>query len=370
MKTSYDNYKVRSLVGERTSWHGYWITSKRFYHIQGVHTYGYNRLPEFNSKIQNVHTLYRKSFCLKNIEIKRARLFITGDDIYKLYVNSEFVGEGPAQSYPFSYNYNCYDVTDLLKSGKNSIAVHIYYQGLFNIYLMSADNLSGMIAELSVEYIDGSEETVVSDKSWKYIECEAFTPRYIYGYQTQFSEDIDLNKYDREWRSADYLDEEWQNAYNAGKPYPIEYNLVPQLTPPAQHYKVYPERIKKIKDGYFFDFGREITGNLCAIFSGCANETVEIRHGEELDGEGRVKFELRANCTYSDIITLTGKKDFLEYFDYKGFRYAEILNPPKDFAPEGVYAFVRHYPLPKKCASFKSSSFSVNFLMSFALSSA
>lgn len=356
MKLSYDNYKVRSLVGERTAWKGYWITSKRFYHIQGVHTYGYNRLPEFNSEIQNVHTFFAKSFDLKRTDIKKAKLFITGDDLYKLYLNSEFVGEGPAQSYPFSYNYNCYDVTDLMKPGENQIFVHIYYSGLFNIYLLSADNLCGMIMQLEIEYEDGSFDFIVSDKSFKYKECDAFTPAYVYGYQTQFSEDIDLGKYKKDL----LINETWQNAYNAAKPYPIEYNLVPQPTPPVFHYKVYPETIKKIEGGFFFDFGVELTATLAAAFKGNAGDVVEIRFGEELDDEGRVKFELRANCTYSDKITVSGGEDFLDYFDYKGFRYAEILGAPEGFSPNSVYAFVRHYPVPEKCASFKSSSAEMN----------
>lgn len=352
----YDSCRARALVGESTEWRGYFITSRRFYHLPVAHTYGYNRLPEFNSEIQNVHTLFKKDFAIKETPIKSAKLFITGDDLYKLCVNSEFVGEGPAQSYPFAYNYNCYDVTDLLSSGENSIFVHVYYSGLFNIYLMSADNLCGLIAQLEIEYADGSREYIVSDKSWKYKECEAFSSRFVYGYQTQFSEDIDLGKYKNDL----FGEEGWESAYNSAKPYPIEYNLVPQITPPVVHYKVKPEKILKINGGYFFDFGKEITATLAALFNGNSGDKVEIRFGEELDGEGRVKFELRANCTYSDIITLSGNEDFLDYFDYKGFRYAEILNAPDGFSPDSVYAFVRHYPVPERCARFSSSSEEMN----------
>lgn len=138
MKFAYDGYKFRSLAGVETNFSGYWITSERFYHLPAVRQYGYDRRPEFCTEIQNIHTLFRKNFTIGEKRIKSARLFITGNDLYKLYINGKFVGEGPAQSYPFAYNYNCYDVTDLIARGNNTIAVHLYYQGLFNIYLMSA----------------------------------------------------------------------------------------------------------------------------------------------------------------------------------------------------------------------------------------
>ena len=116
IKTPYDNYKYRSITDKVTDWKGYWITSRRFYHLPYKVQYGYNRTPEFNSEITDIHTLFTKSFTSEK-NVKSAKLFITGDDIYKLYLNGSFIGEGPAQSYPFSYNYNCFDVTDLIKKG-------------------------------------------------------------------------------------------------------------------------------------------------------------------------------------------------------------------------------------------------------------
>lgn len=356
----YENYSHRSTVAEINEWKGYWITSRRFYHLPSCRPYGHDRKPEFNSEIQNVHTLFRKCFTVKNQKVKSAKIFITGDDLYKLYLNGQFVGEGPAQSYPFAYNYNCYDVTDLVKSGKNAIGVHIYYQGLFNIYLLSADNLCGMIAQLEIEYEDGSRETVSSDRSWQYSECDAYTARYLYGYQTQFSEDIDLRKIPRGWTVCDFNGSGWESALVAANPYPIEYNLLPQITPAAEHYKAFPTEIKKIDGGYFLDFGRELTG--CPIFEiqGQPGDTIELRFGEELLDTGRVRYEIRANCTYQDFMTLSGENDLIEYFDYKGYRYLEILGVSEEFEPSLVYTLCRHYPFPRKHAEFHSSDERMN----------
>ena len=351
MKTPYDNYKYRALVGEATDWQGYWITSLRFYHLPYAQQYGYNRIPEFNSDITDIHTFFTKNFVSEKKAVKSAKFFITGDDVYKLYINGEFVGEGPAQSYPFSYNYNCYDVTDLIKSGDNNIGIHLYYQGLFNIYLMSGDNLCGLIAQLEITYEDGEVQSIVSDRSWQYNECTAYSSRYRYGYQTQFSEDIDLAKWDPEWYYR-----EGKRVCVVSRSYPCHYNLVPQITSPVKHEKIYPAEVKQIENGWFIDFGKELTGSPVFSLCGKKNDIVAVRFGEELNDDGSVRFNIRANCNYNDFITLCGEKKTVEYFDYKGFRYMEILYPPKDFDISELYILHRNYPYPENPAVFESSS--------------
>jgi len=63
-----------------------------------------NRAPENNGEIQNVHTLFRREFNVPDAAIRRARLYVTADDCYTLYLNGDFVGFGPAPAYPFAYH--------------------------------------------------------------------------------------------------------------------------------------------------------------------------------------------------------------------------------------------------------------------------
>ncbi len=355
MINPYDNYKPRAKVGKEVDWDGFYITSRRFFHLPYIQKYGHVRISEFNGEIQNIHTLFYKKFETKNIPVKAAKLFITGDDLYKLYVNSQFIGEGPAQSFPFAYNYNCYDVTDVISCGENSIGVHIYYQGLFNIYLVSADNLCGMICQLEITYVDGTVQKVVSDQSWKYSESDAIYSNETYGYFTGFNENIDLNKWNSRWHSINNNTDGWENALICGNPYPAHYNLFPQITPPVEFYKIKPQSVKKEENGYIIDFGNEYTGTLCMQVKGEKNQKINLRYAEELNPDGTLMYNIRANCNYDDIITLTGEERFIEYFDYKGFRYAEILNVPDDFNPDSVYIFCRNYPFPQNEAKFSCS---------------
>ena len=354
----FDGYKERSIPKERNEFSSPMITSRRFALLPSFTPYGYDRKPQFNTETQNIHTLFRKRFSVSG-KVKRARLFITGDDLYKVYLGGRYVGEGPAQSFPYAYNYNCYDVADLLCEGENLLAVHLYYQGLFNIYMMSADHRCALLCELWIEYESGKTARIASDESWKYTECEAFATRCLYGYQTQFSEDIDLRKIPAGWRECDFDDSGWESAVCLDAK-AEGYVFQPQITPAVSYRRIFPTAITGIPEGYLLDFGAETVGTLCFPIKGEAGGEIELRYAEELTEEGRARYEIRANCTYSDRITLSGEETLLEYFDYKGYRYAEILHPPKDFDISAVHTLERHYPFPEESAKFHSSDETMN----------
>ena len=52
--------------------------------------------------------------------------------------------------------------------------------------------------------------------------------------------------------------------------------------------------------------------------------------GEETkeDNPLEVRYEMRCNCTYDETCTLSGYEDEFNFYDYKTFRYAEIIAPP------------------------------------------
>ena len=354
--TPHDNYRFRAVTGaEIGSWQSFWLTTKRFRPLPYRPMFAHHGNKNDNTPDQNIHTLFRKNFVAKNTEIKAARIFITGDDVYKLYLNGVLVGEGPAQSYPFAYNYNCYDVTDLLKSGEvNAIGVHVYYQGLLNLYLISADNSHGMIMELHITYADGSAERIISDSSWKCKESKARTAGHVLGYETQVSENIDLNLWEDGWYNADYDISAWDDVCLDGYPAPIQYRFVPQLTPPVEHKIVYPEKIDRVDNGFFLDFGKECVGTVALKVKGNKGDVIEVRCGEELLDDGRVRYDMRCNCCYQEFVTLTGGEDFVDFFDFKGYRYVEIFGI-EALEKEDVWTLNRCYPFPEHPAKFSSS---------------
>jgi hypothetical protein len=82
------------------------------------------------SQYRNEHILFRRKFSVD--KFSSAKIYITADDYYKLYINGKFVSQGPAPSYHFRYNYNEVDIGKYLQTGENVIAVHTLYQGLIN----------------------------------------------------------------------------------------------------------------------------------------------------------------------------------------------------------------------------------------------
>ena len=131
---------------------GKWITSSEFYNLPKRNVFhrqfGEKRLNA--TEMRNVHVLFRKTFTIKS-DFNTAKIYISADDYYKLYINGNYVSEGPAPSYHFRYNYNVIDLTKHLKKGENVIAVHTLYHGLINRVWQSGDYRHGLILDLEVD---------------------------------------------------------------------------------------------------------------------------------------------------------------------------------------------------------------------------
>ena len=285
-------------------------------------------------ELQNRHILFRKKFNLE--DYNTAVMKITADDYYKLYINGVFVTQGPASGYPTAYYYNEIDVTEYLVSGENVIAVHTYYQGLINRVWVSGDNRQMMWMELSVD----GEDFLVSDESWLCCNHSGYSPLEIIGYDTAFNECYDAGSKEEGFYKSDFDDSGWEQAciYRSA-----DYSLVKQPTAQLSIYEIKPQILKKTSPGIFCDFGREIAGYITLRAKGNKGDVVTIRAGEETDAYGNVRYDMRCGCIYEDKLILSGREDEFRQYDYKAFRYAEIL-APESVEILSVGAIVRHYP--------------------------
>ena len=284
--------------------------------------------------LKNKHILYRRKLALG--KISKATIKITADDYYKLYINGKFVTMGPAASYPQKYSDNEIDVTHFLNEGENVIAVHTYYQGLINRVWVSGDLRQMMWCELSVDGII----MLVSDESWKCAYHTAYTSNGIIGYETAYAECYDSRSKEVSFSTFKYDDSQWQHASifkNA------DYSLVKQETLQIDIYKIKAKTILITDYGYYIDFGQEMVGYLNITASGLGGDEIILHYGEEVDEQGRVRFNMRCNCKYEEKWILSGNKDTLENFDYKAFRYVEI-HIPNGVSIENISMTVRHYP--------------------------
>ncbi|QCT01521.1 alpha-L-rhamnosidase [Paenibacillus algicola] len=313
---------------------------------------------EHRVDLANRHWLIRKSFELDK-SMKRAVLDITADDYYKLYINGHLAGQGPAQSTFDHYYYNRYDVTELLRPGPNVIAVHVYYHGLICRAYNSGDNRQGMIAELRID----DEVFVHTDSTWRCWNTEEYGHGEIIGYDTQFGEPLDLRLKQPEWKANGFDDSSWEEAVVQS----TDHVLYLQPTPPVSVYEKSPVQIIQAAPGHYrIDFGEEVTGQVKFTASGQAGNKIEVRYGEELQDDGAVRYEMRCNCTYQEVCTLSGGVDEFEFFDYKAFRYVELLSyePGIHVDLTSIAAIVRHYPMKEDACIFESSDSLLNNIWS------
>ncbi len=71
--------------------------------------------------LENLHISFLGRLDIVSLVPERVIIRLTADDYYKLYINGEFVCQGPAQGYPQGYNWNEADITDRLIVGENEI---------------------------------------------------------------------------------------------------------------------------------------------------------------------------------------------------------------------------------------------------------
>lgn len=337
------------------TWQGKWITAPEFLAQPKLHLFSKERaprlLPPHEEELQHYHMLVRKRFQIDESNIDSAELHISADDYYKLYINGTFVSQGPAQHAYTHYYYNRLDVRKYLRPGPNVIAVHVYYQGLVNRAYNSGDYRQGMIAEL---FVNGSL-ALATDGQWKRWRDRQYVKGESYGYATQFVEHVDSRLSPGAWREIGYDDEHWPSVEVWEEP---DYQFVEQPTPNVSVYTVAPANVERTSsDRYLIDFGHELTGQLTMKAQGRRGNVVEIKFGEELAEDSKsVLCPTRAGCMYAEQWILSGEADTFEGFDYKGFRYVELIDPHQSVDLASIRAVVRHYPFPEDRCQLHTSN--------------
>lgn len=316
---------------------GKWITNEEFSQLKPRNVF-HRQLEDVElscDQHRNRHILFRKAFNL-NKPANSALLYISADDYYKLYIKGRFVAQGPAPSYHFNYNYNVIDVGPYLKDGENFIAVHTLYQGLINRVWQGGDNRHGLILDLVVD----GKTVVASDETFKTHLHTAYTETGIVGYQTQFLEKYDSNASEIGFFLPEFEDNDWKNA-RASKY--ADHTLVFQKSSMLEFETIQPVNSSTAQNRILYDFGSNYVGYLCVRAKGKTGNVIVVKCAQELNDDGTLRYDLRANCTYEEEWILSDGESTLDWFDYKSFRYAE-LTMPDGVEILDVHFCTRHYP--------------------------
>ena len=320
---------------------GKWITAKTFCGLKPVNVF-HRQLEEADIHSvapQNAHILFRRRFEAR--EGLETYIYISADDYYKLYINGDFVCQGPAPGYPFHYYYNKVDITNHIREGSNLIAVHTYYQGLINRVWVSGDDRHGLI--LDVE--QGGEIIVSSDENFRCIVHSGFESMGTAGYDTQFLERYRSGSPQEGFEKTTYDDSSWESAKLRQH---MDYTLYEQTTKMLEFEEIQPV-LTWDGTGVTADFGAVYVGYLYAEARGARGDRIEILSSQELEEDGNPRWRLRCNCDYREEWLLSGGADALNQFDYKAFRYVR-LNFPGDCRLEKICLKARHYPFTLQAA--------------------
>ena len=288
--------------------------------------------------------------------IASARLYITTQGIYEAEINGIRVGDyflAPGfTEYNDRLQYQTYDVSKLLREGKNCIGVRVA-EGWFNGRIGfegGKRNIWGdrntLIAQLEATFTDGNTKQVVSDKSWTFTEGP-----------TQLAEIYDGEKYDATkevdgWSREDGDGAAWQ-AVEVLEPLPQRTKLVAGYGEPVRRVETIKpiERITTPSGKTILDFGQNLVGYLrIKNVRGDAGHKITLKHAEVLEHDELGTRPLR-DCKATDEYILKGSSDGESReprFTFHGFRYAQIDNWPADCPlVDSIEAVVCHTDMQK-----------------------
>mgnify|MGYP002521880265 CR=1 FL=1 len=269
--------------------------------------------------------LLRKEFISE--KCIRAVLYIFTPGWYELYVNGEKPDSrvlAPNYAPCRYYYYDTYDITDRIIAGKNCIGVCLGEGYSFANYSRFAWRWKGkkrVIAELHIDYADGSRRIIPTDGSWKAKGESAVVYNHIYNGEHYNS------RLEDGWYKVGYDDSDWYSAMRTVnkptrkmKPSGIEPLKVMELIKPIDFHN-------SKNGGVIVDFGQNFAGWVKLTVKGAkCGEKIVIRHAEEIFSDGELDPYTNRTAEATDIYIASGNKveTYEPRFTYHGFRYAEI----------------------------------------------
>lgn len=302
----------------------------------------------------------RKEF-VADKSVKKAVLYISGIGSSESYINGKRVSEDIFAPGPSLYTdrvyYNVYDVTDLLAKDKNTIGVALgngRYFGMRDPGMLTF-GLPSLLAQLEIEYADGSQAMVVSDTSWKVTSKGPIVANNEFDGE-EYDARLELGAWskngfnDANWLAVDVMDTP------AGE-------LTVQPNPNLRIQEVVkPIGITERPDGkYIIDMGQNLVGWLTVNLKGKKEQPVTMKFAEMIKDDGSLYLDNLRTAEVTDIYTPAqdGEFSWEPSFVYHGFRFVEISG--LDYKPE-LSSFTGKviYDDMKTSGKFETSNQTVN----------
>ncbi len=230
--------------------------------------------------------------------------------------------------------FDTVNVTSALGAGRNVLAVMLG-NGMYNVQRTALPGVPprGMrytkfaatfgppmlIAELDVQYANGSHEAIATDAQWK-VDRGPVVFDSAYG-----GEDYDATREQKGWELPGFDDKAWMPAHVVDGP---GGKLIPGIAPHVgQHERYQPVRQKDLGNGRaVYDLGQNFAGIVQVKVKGPAGAILRLTPGELLNADGTV-----SQATFHGPMwwsyTLAGDEageTWEPLFGYGGFRYVQV----------------------------------------------
>ncbi len=311
-------------------------------------------------------TYARKAFTV-NKPVKKATAYVTAKGIYNFRVNGQKPGEqllAPEWTdYHKRLSYQTYDVTSWIRPGENVAAATVaegWYAGeLWGTGRLTYGKYPELMAQIEIEFADGSRQVIATDASWKTTVQGPVTAAGIYR-----GEMYDARLEWTGWDSPGFDDGKWSPA---GAFTPGALKLVSLRNEPIKvEMEVRPKSITEQSPGvYVIDFGQNLVGWCKYRLKGKAGQTVTMRHTEAIYDDGSLYTISIRHAPQVDRYTPTrdGVFEYEPTFTYHGFRYAEVSGVEQAPTADDIVAKVFHSS-SALTGTFACSDPSLNQLMS------
>ena len=308
----------------------------------------------------NVCPVFRKVFEAKEA-LARAELSVTAKGVYYAELGGRRIGNfilAPGWTvYDERHQYQTYDVTELVKTGENTLDVTVsegWYHGEIAkrpcTKIRNAPWDAAIIAELTLTYADGRTEIIGTDGSW------------LAGQGPVLYSDIyNGERFDARLDCGGFTPVTIDTDASTGMLIPQEGEKV------VEHERFAPIAVIRTPNGEtVLDFGQNLTGYPEIHLTAAAGEKLSLSFAEILDKDGNFYTEnyRSAKCEYS-YICRDGEQTYKPRLTFYGFRYLRVDEFPASaaFTPD-CFTAIAVYSDIRRTGRLNSSNAKLNQLFS------
>lgn len=275
-------------------------------------------------------------------EVKRARLYATARGAYWFYINGQRVGDGYLNpgwtDFRHRIMYNTYDVTQMLRQGNNALGIELGHGWFCDDFgwagAMWGDQYGykpSALAMIKVEYTDGTNETFVTDNTWKvYNGGPLYVNNLYHGVIYDARREVDG------WKEPGFNDAAWEKVAILPPP-PASTEIQGYVGLEIKNnITLTAKKMTRIGNRFIYDMGQNFAGvPRLKNMKGRKGQTITIHFAEMLYPETvpenprapltREHYERNKGQMYMDNYRSAISTD---YYTFKGAPEGETFEPP------------------------------------------